>query len=481
MPRISAFLAIFLMAMQWSVNGQQNSTLFFMQSTPQANFVNPAVRNECQWMLGLPVISSLHLEFGNPSFSVMQVLKKQSDNTFLFDGNEVMKGLGRTNYLNTEFHTNLFFLSFWRKDVFYTLSVNEKVDMFLTFPKDLFAIAWQGNTQFEGQHADLSRLGLFLNYRREYAFGIAKPLSENLIFGVRVKLLFGKLNTSFPRSNMDLYTAPNTNAFDLTFNNNWRLNTSLPIDVQTNPNGTIQSTSFNGNVGSILMNRTNVGLAFDLGFIKYRGEKVTVSGSILDLGAIRWANGYSFNQQGQYTYHGPIGDTIHEESYLNDLTRILKNEFGITAVPKSYISFLIPTYYFGATYKLRDDLNAGAVISGKISRYRVTSGLTLSLNKNFNQKAAISLSWSYLYKSFSNIGAGIKLGRSPIQFYAVSDNVLGLIKPLDTKNINLRFGIQLNFGCFTKENNKNCGCAGMNQDEVKRVREDKIRKKKRRM
>jgi hypothetical protein len=154
-----------------------------MQATPQANFVNPAVRNECKWMLGLPVISSVHLEFGNPSFTVMEVLHKQPDNTYLFDGNSVMSKLGRTNYLNTEAHTNLFFLSFWKKDNFYTLSVNEKADLFLTYPHDLFAIAWKGNTQFEGQHADLSRTGIFLNYRREYAFGIAKLVQNNLVLG----------------------------------------------------------------------------------------------------------------------------------------------------------------------------------------------------------------------------------------------------------------------------------------------------------
>jgi hypothetical protein len=391
-----------------------------------------------------------------------------------------MSKIGRTNYLTTELHANLFFLSFWRNDNFYTISVNEKADLFVTYPHDLFAIASQGNTQFEGQHADLSRTGIYLNYRREYAFGIAKQPTENLVWGLRVKLLFGKLNTSVPRSNIDLYTAPDT--FDLYFNTRWRLNTSLPVNVQLKPNNTINDVTFKGNAGSILLNRKNVGLAFDLGFINYRDNEVTVSGSILDLGVIRWtSNGYSFNQSGQYTYRGPIGDTIHEESYIRDLTRILKDEFGITATPKSYLSFLIPTYYIGATYKLKDDLNAGALVSGRISRYRVTSGLTLSLNKDFNRKASFSLSWSYLYKSLNNFGAGIKLGKSPIQFYAVSDNVFGLIKPLDTKNINLRFGLQLNFGCPKNEKVSNCGCSWLQNAEDKRVRLQKMRNKKKRI
>ena len=473
---IRSFLAVIFLLLTNCINAQQNSTLFFMQSTPQANFVNPAVRNECQWMLGLPVISSLHFEFGNSISSLMGIMSQQADGTYVPDSSKILNSLGRANYINTEFHTNLFFLSLWHKDKFFTFSVNEKVDLFMTAPRDLIVLGW-GNSQFEGKHADLSRLGLFLNYRREYAFGVAKEISNDLILGIRAKLLFGKLNTSMPQSSMDLFTAPTT--FDLVFTNNLKMNTSLPMTVQTNPNGTVQNATFNGSVGSILMNRSNVGLAFDLGFIKYRNDEMTVSGSILDLGLIRWSSGYSFTQNGQYTYHGPIGDTIPGENYLDNLSRIIKNEFGITATPKSYISFLIPTYYLGATYKLRDDLNAGAVVSGKISRYRVTSGMTLSLNKNFNQKAAVSISWSYLYKSFKNFGAGVKLGKSPVQFYAVSDNVLGLIKPLDTKNINLRFGLQLNFGCQRKEKvSNNCGCAWLKYEEERHKRERKKLKKK---
>lgn len=471
-------LCFLILVVSRTANGQQNSTLFFMQSTPQANFVNPAVRNECKWMLGLPVISSLHFEYGNPTASIMQVLKKQPDNSYVFDGNEVMSQLGRTNYLNTEFHTNLFFLSLWRKNIFYTFTINEKVDLFLTYPRDLFALGWQGNTQFEGKNADLSRSGLFFNYRREYAFGFAKPISDETILGIRIKLLFGKLNTSMPKSSMNMLTAPNT--FDLAFTNNLRMNASLPISIQTNANGNIQNVSYNGSISSILLNRSNVGLAFDVGVINYHNDDVTISGSILDLGVIRWSKGYSLNQNGQYTYHGPIGDTIAGEGYFNNLMRILKNDFGITATPKSYFSFLIPTYYVGGTYNLTEGLNAGALVSGKISRYRVTSGLTLSLNKDFNKKAAVSISWSYLYKSFKNIGAGVKLGKSPLQFYAVTDNVLGLIKPLDTKNINLRFGMQLNFGCSEQKKYKNtCGCAWLEKAEQRKQRDRKLLHKKR--
>lgn len=453
--------------------GQQNSTLFFMHSTPQANFVNPAVQNDCNWILGLPVLSSIHFNYGNSAFSVNQLFQKQSGNTYTFNGNELIPKLGKVNFLTTEFHTNLFYLGFWVKKSFLTISINEKVDLFATYPHDLFAIGWQGNTQFEGQNANLGKTGIFLNYRREYAFGMARKLNSKVTWGVRGKLLFGKLNTSTSKSSINLYTEPLT--YNLDFTNQWQLNTSLPLQITKNVNGNFDSATATGSATDLLLNRKNIGLAFDLGFIKIQDEKVTISGSILDLGAIYWnSNLNTFHQEGNYSYRGPLADTINVGNYFSDLIDGIKNQFGIKVDQKSYIALLSPMVYLGATYTIKKDLNAGFLLSSRINRYRITSGATLSLNKTFSGKSSVSISYSYIYHDFKNLGAGIKLGKSPVQFYAVSDNILGFIKPLDTRNLNLRFGLQINFGCNRKELSTGCGCSWLNRADEKNAHTNKL-------
>lgn len=469
------FLAIYFISNSNSF-GQQNSTLFFMQSTPQANFVNPAVTNECNWIIGLPVISSLHFNYGNSAFSINQLFKQQQGNSYVFNGNEVINKLGNVNFLTSEFHTNLFYLGFWVKENFITFSINEKADLFVTYPHDLFALGWQGNTQFEGQTAKLGSTGIFFNYRREFAIGIARQTQKDFAWGVRGKILFGKLNTSMSKSTIDLYTEPLT--YDLDFTTNWQLNTSLPIDVVRNANNNFESANGKGSIGSLLFNRKNVGFAFDLGFIKYRDDKITISGSVLDLGLNYWTtNPNSFSQTGNYSYKGPLADTINVGNYFPDLVYGVKNQFGIKVDQKSYLTFLSPMVYLGATYSIKEDLNAGFLLSGRINKYRTTAGATLSLNKTFHKTSSVSISYSYIYHDFKNIGAGIKLGKKPVQFYAVSDNILGFINPLDTRNLNLRFGLQINFGCNRKELSKDCGCYWVNQAEERRIRNNKLLKR----
>ncbi len=472
-------LSLFIF-LQISLFSQQNSTLFFMPNTPQANFVNPAVTNKCKLIIGLPILSSVHFNYGNSGFSPNQVLKKQSDGSYIFDGNSVMNKLGNVNFVESEFHTNLAYVGFWHNSTFFTFSINEKADLFLTYPGDLFALVWNGNTQFEGKTANLGKSTVALNYRREFAIGIARQTESDIWWGIRGKLLFGKLNTSFPKSKIDLYTDPITH--DLTFNADWQMNTSFPISVANTANNTVESVRFNGNANDILFNRKNIGFATDLGFIKEIDDKVTVSGSVLDLGFISWKdNGYAFRQSGNYTYNGPLGDTIDDENFKDDLIRVIQEEFGISATPRSYIEMLNPRIYLGATYKLNDGLNAGVVATSKITRFRTTAGITLSLNKEFNNWFTGSVSYSYLNRSLKNVGLGFKVGQSPVQFYMVTDNVIGFISPMNSRNANLRFGLQLNFGCNKSSKSKNSGgsgCAAMDKSAYHQEVIRKLAKKK---
>ena len=301
-------LFLLVMVMTFSVlQAQQSNTLFFMHSLPEANFVNPAVQIECKLFIGLPAVSSVHSHVSNSGFTANQLLKKESEGSYSIDADHVLNKLGPRNQFTSELHSTIVALGLRRYEYYYTFSIMEKNNQALLYSHDLVAFALKGNTQFEGQWIDLRGTGVFSNHVREYAFGISKVHSSNLTLGIKAKLLFGKLNFTTGRGNMGLYTRENT--LDLLFDGKSGFNSSLPysmdIDGQGNYNFNHQ---YEASIRSYVFNRQNPGIAFDLGFIYKYSNRLTFSGSLIDLGLINYRSNLT-----NYTVQGriPVSGSNH--------------------------------------------------------------------------------------------------------------------------------------------------------------------------
>jgi hypothetical protein len=81
-------------------------------------------------------------------------------------------------------------------------------------------------------------------------------------------------------------------------------------------------------------------------------------------------------------------------------------------------------------------------------------------------------------RSITNVGIGIGYGRSPVQVYLVSDNILGFIWPMSAKNVNLRLGMNINIGCRDRFDVNQCGCGWLRDAEERTARHEKIRRKR---
>jgi hypothetical protein len=82
-------------------------------------------------------------------------------------------------------------------------------------------------------------------------------------------------------------------------------------------------------------------------------------------------------------------------------------------------------------------------------------------------------------RSLANLGFGVGYGKSPVQLYVVSDNILGFILPMSAKNINLRFGLNLILGCRKEVDIREGGCAWLRDEESRRSRNQELKRKKR--
>jgi hypothetical protein len=458
-----------------SIRSQQSNTLFFMHSVPQSNFINPAVQAECRWFVGLPVISSTHFNLANNGFTVNHLVKFREEGRDTIYAKDILKILANRNYLSSELYTHLFAIGHKRKDFYYTFSIRERNDFILFYPKDLFAFVFIGNRQYEGEWLSLDGSGIQFNHFREYAVGISKKYDDYRTFGIRGKLLFGKLNFNTRKSVMALFTQENT--FNLQFVNDILINASLPYTLDIDTSGYYEITDeYYTSISDLIFNRKNFGLGVDAGFIYNYDEKITFSGSILDVGAIYYRSGLTnYDVEGNFFYDGPLGDTIITEDYFNEVINIFRD--GSIIDNRPYIYFLQPKIFLGATYKLNDKINLGGLLAGKIYRQKIQSGLILSANARFASYFSASLSWSYINRSINNLGLGLAFGRMPLQFYIISDNVPGMIWLQSSKNINLRFGLNIIFGCYRKESIKGCGCYWIREAEESRERKYKLMNK----
>ncbi|UCH15042.1 MAG: hypothetical protein JSV22_03530, partial [Bacteroidales bacterium] len=290
-----------------------------MHSVSQSNFMNPAVQAECRWVIGLPVLSSVHFNLANNGFTVNHLLESQEEGIYTLDAENLVKRLASTNYLSSELYTHLIAIGHKRKDYYFTFSIRERDDFIAFYPKDLFAFVYKGNTQFEGEWMSLKGTGVQFNHFREYAIGVSKKYDDYRTFGIRGKLLFGKLNLNTRRSDIGLFTVPNT--FDLIFVNDIIVNASLPVGLEIDASGNYNITDdYYTSIPDIIFNRRNYGLAFDAGFIYEYDEKITISGSILDVGAIYYRTDLTnYDVEGEFFYDGPLWDTVPAESYLEDI------------------------------------------------------------------------------------------------------------------------------------------------------------------
>jgi len=447
-----------------------------MHALPEANFINPAVQIECGTFIGIPLLSSTHLNIANSGFTMGQLLNKQSDGSYAIDADKVLKRLGNRNYAASEIHTVLFAAGLKRNDYYYTFTITEKDNLTGVYTRDLVAFGLEGNSMFEGEWINLNGTGIALSHLREFAFGISKKYNRNFTMGAKVKLLFGKLNIEPNRSRNQVYTQPNT--LDLLFDIDAGFNSSFPYSMGIESDGTYRFYErYEGSVMSYLMNRQNPGFAIDLGFIYRYSDRITLSGSLLDAGLIWYrSNLTNYSLKGEHLYQGPLGDITPDGELLRDIFDELNANLSVDLGYDPYLDFLDPRINLGAAYKMNDRLDLNVLVFSHLVPGKIQTGTSVSLLTRPSELLQASVSWSFMHRSFSNVGLGVAYGKTPMQVYLVTDNILGFVLPMHTKNVNLRLGLNLNLGCREETDMGQCGCAWLREAETRQARKAKLRK-----
>ena len=447
------------------VSSQNSNTLYYMDNLPQSGYLNPAKQTGCGFYFGLPALSSIYLNVDNNSLNFNDIIYRgtgeYSDSLITFlhpsqDVDDFLDKLKNKNIIATEFQANLLSFGLRVKSMYFSFGVYEKANFQASFPGDMAALLLKGNRDFLGKTADLSGFGASATWYREYSLGTSVKLLDNLTVGARGKLLFGKLNLSTNDVDMGIFTSQTGDL--IRFHSSMTINTSIAeSEIKRDSVGNFDGLEFKEDMDpvNLFLNTGNAGFALDLGAIMDITDKLTVTGSIIDFGFIKWKEGvFNLTQDGEFEFSGidvSTGGTEEDatEKLLDEIDSTLTN---ITDRSETYTTGLGTKIYIGGTYKLNDNISFGILSRSGIYRKSFRQAITLSANAYVLNSISASLSYSMMNGSFANIGFGLGLRGGPFQFYLVSDNVSGMLLPHKTQSLNLRFGMNFMFGCRNKTN-----------------------------
>ena len=449
----------------------QDKTSYLLQEIPQNINLNPAIGYQCKNYLALPLISDLSLYYRNSGFTYKQAFNSNAGETgdsIKPDINRLSEVLGNRNHIRLGASVGILGLGFEADEWYFSLNIRNRSSSRLTFNRSIID-ARDGNWDLS---ADLPReirihgTGLhFLNYT-EFAFGASRRINRVLQMGIRTKYLLGSAHLQTRRSDIRLVTSDTP--IELTGNSDILIRGSLPVDIEEDNNGNVSSVNNRLNSAgdfTALLFSWNHGLAVDAGIIYEYSPKLTFSASLLNLGFIRWRkNVNSVYQQEDFLFQGiDLNDYYqsgNETDFLQALEDSVNSHFRLSGSQTPYTALIPMKLMAGASCKYNSYISLGLIGEAEILSGRIYPSLTINAVARPADNFSVSLSYSMMDRSFKNIGFGLVIGKEPVQFYLVSDNIplnyvrardLGLFWPYNSRTMNIRTGINVIFGCRNKE------------------------------
>ena len=474
MKKLLYIISIILFSLPaWS---QQNNSMYFMESLPQAKWLNPAVQNECKIHIGgalIPVtgqvLPPIQFNFGNNGFSLADVVQSKNGKLITpgykgYDQELLLSTLKDVNYITLEFHINWLSFSYKYKDWDFGLDINDKIDHRFSFNKDYIRLALEGNgNSFLDETAHLGDLGVTTTAYTEVAFTVSKEINKKLTLGLSAKALFGIANVWTEQSTIDMHTSSQEN-YPIQVDADVLIHTSQPMIEVTEmyydyekDSMVVETINRDVDYKGSLFNTKNLGFGFDIGATYKINKEIELYASVTDLGLINWkANPQTFAVKGSYLWDGydfqPMLDednNITDGSDTDTSEEIIKT-FEPKLTKESYISFITPKAYLGGTYRFNEKIKTGLLLRSSFFQNTWHPSVTLSGNFRLAKSFEAVVSYSMINNSYTNVGIGFAAKAGPFQFFMMSDNLTAFVFPQYARNFNFRMGINLRFGCKEK-------------------------------
>ena len=390
MKKLFALFLSGLLAFGASANlfSQDFETGYFLGGNPYAFRLNPAFQSE----RGLFSIGLGQTGLGTWSnLGISTLLYPSADGrslyTFLNDkvsSTEFLRKLGKKSGLDLNLDVNLLTVGFWSNETFVTLDFNVRSLNALGIPYDLFRYLKEGTQNVST--FDLSGFGFRSKTFAEAAFGWSRHF-DGFNIGFRVKGLVGLLEAEAQMKTLSMTL--NEEKWEMRGQGEVLLSSpAFKYTPSENGSFNMDNLAFDGNN----LAPAGYGGAFDLGFSWNIIRDLTLSGSVLDLGAIRWNReivghtpeaGYTWAPSEEET----IGDGDALDREMNELVESLSSllRFDISSGKGNAAFEMLPfRVNLGLEYRMPfyDRLSVGALYTGHGGRVYTHHTGRFSLNWN---------------------------------------------------------------------------------------------------
>jgi len=442
-------VVVLIMAQALFITGlkaQNERSAYYMSQIPQSSYANPAFMPGFKFYLS-SAVSSVYASYHNSGFNYNDAFTKRADDSLVFDQYKLLNAIGNNNDIGVTVQEEIAALGFKAGKSYISFSLNLKGTANLHYTKDLLSLLINGNAQFIGKTVEISGVKAYGIAYGEAALGFAREINTKLKLGVRLKYLYGAAALNTENSKVTLTTDPITYA--LTAKSDIHVDYAYSAKTKNNkdefdPSGITK----------------NPGFAFDLGFDYQVNDKLSVNASILDIGSITWnekvTNYVSTVPNNSFTFNGIAVNNLFSKNGSTDanfdhLIDTLKNKFNIDTTHNSFKTGLVKRINFGASWRLDTRNLAGIIVRNEFFAGSYNPSVTFSMNHQFGRILSGTVSYSYIDRSFTNLGVGFAANLGPFQLYAVVDNIFAPMQLKTANTFNAQIGLNLVFGNMLKK------------------------------
>lgn len=448
-----------------NMTGQTNS-LYFLQNIPESNDLNPSLKPNCKWYIGIPGINSVYIQEHNDiTYSDVLYKKLNTDSLFhplnnsgYFD--EFRKKLEESSLFNVDVNETLLRFGFKINNGYFHFSNSIKTSVNYTLPKD---VAWVINGMAEAEAVDFSPLGINTISYHEFSFGYSHDIKHNLTVGAKIKLLRGIFGVTSDIKKASIYSTTKYWKTKL----DGTVNMSAPVEVtDEDPNDNkIDDIEFydddDQRIEDALFGKNNPGFAVDLGAEYILNEKWHFSASLIDLGRIKWNSNlnnihYETDQRLE-ALDLDVEEWNDIEDAADDFLDEIEDELYSSTTQNSFKSNLPAKLYFGAAYELTPNIGFGILSNTRFYDERTTESIMFSTNLNAYKWITSSLSYNLNFDGPETLGFTLGLNAGAVQFYLATDYLYYRYDPVvtdgetfnvpkDFSDLRVQFGFNLLFG-----------------------------------